>query len=107
MAYCKFPQSLVLTIFFFYLFYSTMSVPEADAKIAVPERGSMDQGLIATANAIEEIPALVNTIVLRERAYVATGDDEIRVRMLESVRSLLFALETPREAMIRTCWWQV
>lgn len=37
----------------------------------------------------------------------AAGDDAARLSMLEAARSLVHALETPRETMIKHCWAQV
>lgn len=38
---------------------------------------------------------------------VASGNDTARLKMLANARSLVHALETPRETMIKHCWAQV
>lgn len=40
-------------------------------------------------------------------AQVSSGDEQARLALVEKARSLVRALETPRETMIKHCWAQV
>ena len=54
-------------------------------------------------NNIGSVPGLVKLIT----ALGAVEDEESRRSMLDNARSLVRALETPRETMIMHCWAQV
>lgn len=55
----------------------------------------------------EEVPELLKRIALHGKAYLTENDELERTKILNSARSLVYALETPREAVIRHCWSQV
>ncbi|RAH45290.1 o-methyltransferase, partial [Aspergillus brunneoviolaceus CBS 621.78] len=54
----------------------------------------------------EEVPGLLKRIALHGKAYLTENDELERTKILNSARSLVYALETPREAVIRHCWSQ-
>lgn len=59
-----------------------------------------------TANDLKSVPALAKSIAsLGDKA--ASGSEEARLELVEHARSLVRALETPRETMIKHCWAQV
>lgn len=58
-------------------------------------------------NAPEEVPALLSRLSVNGEAFAVGQDEKIRTELLDTARSLVYALETPREAMIRFCWSQV
>ena len=59
-----------------------------------------------SANTPELVPGLVDQIACLGKA-ASLQDHTDRTTLLEAARSLVYALETPREAMIRYCWSQV
>lgn len=61
--------------------------------------------LATSANSPQKIPNL-----LQEIASYGNGweeDPQARFKLLEASRSLTYALETPREAVLRHCWSEV
>lgn len=66
----------------------------------------IDESIAVKANAIDKVPQLLEQIAKQGKALTQDGVPNRR-QLLESVRSLSYALETPREAMIRFCWSQV
>lgn len=64
---------------------------------------------IATSpNAPQDVPALLKKIATNGEVFTSERSDEnTRMDLLEQARALVYALETPREAMIRFCWSQV
>jgi hypothetical protein len=66
----------------------------------------IDESIAVKANAIDKVPQLLEQIAKQGKALTQDGVPNRR-QLLESVRSLSYALETPREAMIRYCWSQV
>lgn len=66
-----------------------------------------DDKVAISANASEKVPALLKDILAHGLAF--SGDHDVRARssLLDAARSLVYALETPRETMIRYCWSQV
>jgi hypothetical protein len=66
----------------------------------------IDEGIAVKANAMDKVPQLLEEIAKQGTSLSQHGAQNRR-QLLESVRSLLHALETPREAMIRYCWSQV
>lgn len=63
---------------------------------------------IATSpNASQDVPTLLNQISANGQVFVSEPTYKIRMDLLEQARALVYALETPREAMIRYCWSQV
>lgn len=66
----------------------------------------LDERIAVTANAAHEVPRLLEEVALYGKA-LAQSEPQARPKLLESARALVYALETPREAMIRFCWSQV
>lgn len=66
----------------------------------------IDESIAVKANAIDKVPQLLEEIAKQGKALTQDGVQNRR-QLLELVRSLSYALETPREAMIRYCWSQV
>ncbi|CAG8075316.1 unnamed protein product [Penicillium nalgiovense] len=58
-----------------------------------------------SANTPELVPGLVDQIASLGKV-TSLQDHTNRTTLLEAARSLVYALETPREAMIRYCWSQ-
>ncbi|KAJ5149650.1 hypothetical protein N7448_001228 [Penicillium atrosanguineum] len=53
----------------------------------------------------ELVPGLLEQVALSGNAF-ASEDPKARTDLLDAARQLVYALETPREAMIRFCWSQ-
>lgn len=66
----------------------------------------LDDRIPISPSAPQEVPSLLNQITSHGDAFLHT-DPGARLRLLEDARSLVNALETPRESMIRYCWAQV
>ena len=66
----------------------------------------IDESIAVKANAVDKVPQLLEEIAKQGKSLTQDGAQNRR-QLLESVRSLSYALETPREAMIRYCWSQV
>ena len=66
----------------------------------------VDPQIAVTPNAPDRAPGLVEEINSLSQA-MANGEPQSRQKLLEATRALTYALETPREAMIRYCWCQV
>ena len=64
------------------------------------------EGLALTSNLPDTVPDLLETVASHGRDLLAQ-DPEARLKLLEAVRSLAYALETPREAIVRHCWSEV
>ncbi|KAL2801702.1 hypothetical protein BJX63DRAFT_426569 [Aspergillus granulosus] len=54
-------------------------------------------------NLPSQIPSLLQKVASGGYEYLATGE-QARLKLLEEARALVYALETPREAIIRHCW---
>ena len=50
-----------------------------------------------------DIQAILNDLVVKGKA-LSQGDSSVRKTMLADARSLMFALETPIEAVLRIAW---
>lgn len=62
---------------------------------------------VATApSAPEKLAHLQKEIESHSQAY-SNGDHGARLKLLETARSLVQAMETPQETMLRYCWAQV
>ncbi|KAL3462053.1 S-adenosyl-L-methionine-dependent methyltransferase [Aspergillus heterothallicus] len=59
--------------------------------------------LAVSPNLPAQIPRLLQNVPSGGYEYLATGD-KARLKLLEEARALVYALETPREAIIRHCW---
>lgn len=62
--------------------------------------------LAVSPNLPDQIPALLQQISCHGKAYLAQSP-QARLELLEASRALTYALETPREAIIRHCWSEV
>jgi hypothetical protein len=62
--------------------------------------------LAVSPNLPNQIPNLLQKVASGGYEYLATGD-QARLKLLEEARALVYALETPREAIIRHCWSEV
>lgn len=66
----------------------------------------VDVGLAAAPCNLDSVPGLLEEISSLGSAL--SGDDgQARLKLLANARSLVTALETPRETMIKHCWAQV
>lgn len=66
----------------------------------------LDDRIPISPSAPQEVPRLLNQITSHGDAFLH-DDPGARLKLLEDARSLVNALETPRESMIRYCWAQV
>ncbi|KMU85982.1 sterigmatocystin 8-O-methyltransferase [Coccidioides immitis H538.4] len=64
----------------------------------------LDESIAVLPNAGEDVPQLLHAVAAFGKEYAA--EPRSRMKLLEAARSLVYALETPREAMIRYCWAQ-
>jgi len=80
--------------FFFYIFLTMSSDTPVDVAIAT------------APNDIKAVPKLLGDITAGVDA-LASGGDEARHDLLVKARTLVQALETPRETMVKHCWAQV
>lgn len=74
-------------------------VTAANAKVTLED-------LAVSPNLPGQVPGLLDEIASSGGQYLA-ANTEARLNLLESARSLVYALETPREAIIRHCWSDV
>jgi hypothetical protein len=80
-----------------------MAIAEQNGAATAPV---LDERIAVTANAAHEVPRLLDEVAVKGKA-LAQNEPRARQTLLESARALVYALETPREAMIRICWSQV
>src|SRR3954469_22614275 len=66
----------------------------------------VDGNVAISANTPELVPGLVEQVACLGKS-ASLQDHKERSALLDAARSLVYALETPREAMIRYCWSQV
>lgn len=66
----------------------------------------VDGSVAISPNIPEMVPGLLKKIAASGEAF-ASEDSIARTELLDAARSLVYAVETPREAMIRFCWSQV
>jgi len=66
----------------------------------------VDGSVAISPNLPELVPELLKRIAASGNAFVS-DDAQSRTELLDAARSLVYAVETPREAMIRYCWAQV
>ncbi|KAL5338030.1 S-adenosyl-L-methionine-dependent methyltransferase [Aspergillus crustosus] len=71
-----------------------------------PQAETFDNEVAIRPNAAEDLPNLLSKVTSFGNAYAANIDEDLRAEYLDAARSLVYALETPREAMIRYCWSQ-
>ncbi|KAL2827290.1 S-adenosyl-L-methionine-dependent methyltransferase [Aspergillus pseudoustus] len=67
---------------------------------------TFDNEVAIRPNAADEVPDLLKKVTSLGGAYANITDENTRAEFLDTARSLVYALETPREAMIRYCWSQ-
>ncbi|KAL4745383.1 hypothetical protein BDW72DRAFT_198702 [Aspergillus terricola var. indicus] len=78
------------------------SSPVEDAR--TPD--AFDNDIAIRPNAPQELPALLSRVTDLGASYAQNEDEDVRADYLDAARHLVYALETPREAMIRYCWSQ-
>lgn len=66
----------------------------------------VDGSVAISPNAPELVPELLKKIATNGISFIS-NDSTARTELLDAARSLVNAVETPREAMIRYCWSQV
>lgn len=66
----------------------------------------IDPQVATTPSAPEKLAHLQKEIDSHSQAY-SNGDADARLKLLETARSLVQAMETPQETMLRYCWAQV
>jgi hypothetical protein len=62
--------------------------------------------LAVSPNLPDQVPGLLDKIAAFSKQYLG-AEPQARLKLLETARSLVYALETPREAIIRHCWAEV
>lgn len=67
----------------------------------------LDDKVAISPSTPEKVPGLLEDILTHGLAFSGDKDVKARTDLLDAARSLVHALETPREAMIRYCWSQV
>ncbi len=86
----------------------TMSTADGTNDVNASSAGDTEVELsIALApNDLKSVPGLIHSINSIAEAASAGSENE-RLMLVEMARSLVRALETPRETMIKHCWAQV
>jgi hypothetical protein len=67
---------------------------------------SIDIAIATSPNDIEAVPGLLKDITANIESLAAGGNVD-RQHLLTKCRTMVQALETPRETMIKHCWAQV
>lgn len=67
----------------------------------------LDERVAVSPNAPQLVPGLLKDILNHGLSFSGDRDAKARSNLLDAARSLVHALETPREAMVRYCWSQV
>ena len=79
---------------------------ETNASATNGHQGAFDDSSVAIApNLPELVPALLEKIAASGNDFVS-NDTKARTELVDAARSLVYATETPREAMIRVAWSQ-
>ncbi|KAL5343275.1 S-adenosyl-L-methionine-dependent methyltransferase [Aspergillus crustosus] len=76
--------------------------PNGSASAAANGKAANVEQLAVSPNLPFQVPALLDQIASSGKEFVE--DSQARLSLLEAARSLVYALETPREAIIRHCW---
>ncbi|KAL2797363.1 S-adenosyl-L-methionine-dependent methyltransferase [Aspergillus keveii] len=84
----------------------TGSSTPVESETAAETTDTFDNEVAIRPNAAEEVPDLLKKVISFGEAYAKNSDEDTRAKYLDTARSLVYALETPREAMIRYCWSQ-
>jgi len=66
----------------------------------------VDISVALKANDLDSVQGLTKDIFALG-SEASSGDEQARLALVEKARSLVRALETPRETMIKHCWSQV
>lgn len=66
---------------------------------------TLDVSVALAPNDIDSIPALLKDITAGVDK-LATGGDQARYDLIVKARTMMQALETPRETMVKHCWAQ-
>lgn len=66
----------------------------------------VDGSVAISPNMPELVPDLLKKVATHGISFIS-NDPKARTELLDAARSLVNAVETPREAMIRYCWSQV
>lgn len=66
----------------------------------------VDGSVAVSPNTPDLVPEILEKIAASGKAFTSS-DPKSRTELLDAARSLVYAVETPREAMIRFCWSQV
>lgn len=82
----------------------TNGMSKASDDIKAFDNQTIDQLAMSPCD-IAIVPSLINEITASNKSL--GYDRHARLQMLKAARSLVRALETPREAIIRTCWAEV
>lgn len=69
-------------------------------------QATIDPRVATTPSAPERLAHLQKEIESHSQAYT-NGNADARLNLLETARSLVQAMETPQETMLRYCWAQV
>jgi two-component sensor histidine kinase len=74
-----------------------------------PGTPSVDQAIALSPCDLEAVPTILGETLSNALKYSngSFKDDRVRLELLENARSLVRALETPRETMIKHTWAQV
>ncbi|EAW11089.1 o-methyltransferase [Aspergillus clavatus NRRL 1] len=72
----------------------------------VQKEAFVDDQIAISPNAAHEVPALLEKVVSYGKSFNIAQSEQVRTDLLDTARSLVYALETPREATIRYCWSQ-
>ncbi len=81
-------------------------VRRVEAANTMEKEELIDIAIAAMPCDIDRVPVLVAEIS-STAAQLSAGDGNARLELVEKARSLVRALETPRETMIKHCWAQV
>lgn len=74
--------------------------------IGLSNRPAIHPQVATTPSAPEKLVHLQKEIESHSQAY-RKGNADARLKLLETARSLVQAMETPQETMLRYCWAQV
>lgn len=77
-----------------------------ESGLATSQTPAIEDHIPTSPSAPEQVLRLLTQVDGYGKAF-ADNDPEARVKLLEATRALMYALETPRESMIRYCWAQV
>lgn len=88
-----------------------MTKPNGAAPNGAETNGSstgtkIDSKVAISPSAPERLPHVLKEIQAQSEAF-ANGSTEARLKLIDAAQSLVYAMETPREAMLRYCWSQV